>query len=296
MLITVFTATFNRYNELKRVYECLKLQTYHDFEWIIVNDGSSDNTDELVNMWISERLLDIKYYYQSNQGKHIAFNYGVGVANGKMFVNLDSDDEIIPNALELFVKYWGEIQENEQVFFKGLAFRCMNYQTKEVLGQALPKMIWDSDDRTFRLKDRIKGEFIRFNRVDLLRKYPFPELDDRIKFYPENIIWFEMAKKYKTRYVDIPVRSYFLNTGNALTGKSHNRAYANYFLWKYYVNSLSGYFFFSPFLVLKGYLGISMDGFKSGRSFGTIISDSNGLVRKLFVIIFSPAGYILSRL
>jgi glycosyltransferase involved in cell wall biosynthesis len=118
MLITVFTATFNRYNELKRVYECLKLQTYHDFEWIIVNDGSSDNTDELVNTWISEKLLDIKYYYQPNQGKHIAFNYGVRVALGTMFVNLDSDDVIVPNALELFVKYWDEIGENNQVFLK----------------------------------------------------------------------------------------------------------------------------------------------------------------------------------
>jgi hypothetical protein len=171
----------------------------------------------------------------------------------------------------------------------------MDYQTKEVLGSALPNMIWDSDDRTFRLKDKIKGEFIGFNRTDLLRLYPFPLLDNRIKYCPENIIWFEMAKKYRTRYIDIPVRYYYRNVGNALTGSSHNRSYANYFLWKYYINNLSGYFFYSPVLVLKGYVGISMDGFKSGREFETIISDCNGLVKKLFVTILSPVGYILSR-
>lgn len=295
MYLTVFTATFNRYGELKRVYECLLTQSYKNFEWLIVDDGSTDNTEALVEGWINDEALRIRYTKQINQGKHVAFNKGVQMAKGEMFVSLDSDDVIVPNALELFVHYWNNIESNSRDKYKGLAFRCMDSKTKEILGQPLPSRIWDCDDRNFRLKYRIRGEFMGFNRVDVLKKYSFPIYDDRTRFCPENIVWYEMAKEYLTRYVDIPVRYYYRDSGNALTGKSHNRSFSNYFLWKYYINNLSGYIIYSPKIIIKGYIGITMDGFISGRKLATIIKDCNGLLNKMLVVLLSPIGYFLSR-
>ena len=77
MIFTVFTPTFNRAYTLPRVYESLKSQTFKNFEWLIVDDGSSDGTADLVKMWQNEGALTIRYFYQINRGKHIAINRGV---------------------------------------------------------------------------------------------------------------------------------------------------------------------------------------------------------------------------
>ena len=90
---TVFTPTYNRAATLARVYESLQRQTFTDFEWIIVDDGSTDETAELVQQWRSESSFPIRYIWQPNQGKHVAFNRGVELARGELFLPHDSDDE-----------------------------------------------------------------------------------------------------------------------------------------------------------------------------------------------------------
>ena len=76
-LFTVFTATYNRAHTLPRVLECLEAQTLRDFEWLIVDDGSTDGTQELVDSWRSRTDFPIRYEYQQHAGKHVAFNRGV---------------------------------------------------------------------------------------------------------------------------------------------------------------------------------------------------------------------------
>ena len=102
---TVFTPTFNRAYTLQGVYESLAMQTFRDFEWIIVDDGSTDNTENLISEWKKEANFVIRYYYQTNQGKHIASNKGVKEAQGELFLFLDSDDRCVPQTLEVFKKY-----------------------------------------------------------------------------------------------------------------------------------------------------------------------------------------------
>src|SRR5437762_2817315 len=98
MIFTVFTPTYNRAGTLPRVYESLKAQTFRDFEWIIVDDGSADSTQELVQSWIGDLDFPIRYFRQQNQGKHVAVNLGVKEARGEFFLNLDSDDACVPEA------------------------------------------------------------------------------------------------------------------------------------------------------------------------------------------------------
>ena len=265
-----------------------------DFEWVIVNDGSTDGTDEMVRLWCRENKLPIKYYYQSNQGKHVAVNYAVAHCDSEMFFTIDSDDTLLPDAFRVFYEEWQKIPDKEN--FKGVTARCIDPDTKQILGSPLPSSPFDVNTIDMRLKYHVKGEMCGFNRLDLMKSHPFPTPDSRMRFCPENIVWYEIARKgYKERIVDIPVREYYRDTENAITGCNFNRAVSNYYGWLYGVNHLLGYSFYSPKEILKNVVGLSRDGFISRRSLGTILGDVHSFIGKCLVLAFMPAGYLLSR-
>jgi len=88
------------------VYESLRPQTYRNFEWLIVDDGSTDDTREIVEKWQAETEFPKCYIYQENQGKAVTFNRGVREAQGELFLILDSDDVCVNQALERFKYNW----------------------------------------------------------------------------------------------------------------------------------------------------------------------------------------------
>ena len=111
-LATVFTPTYNRARLLKRLYESLKEQSDKDFEWIIVDDGSKDNTEEVVQGFIKEKSIPIKYLKKENEGKHIAINVGCDMAEGELFFIVDSDDYIPKEAIEEVKRDWKKYRNN----------------------------------------------------------------------------------------------------------------------------------------------------------------------------------------
>ena len=108
-VFTVFTPTLDRAHTLERVYRSLVAQTFRDFEWIVVDDGSTDGTEQLVGGWRAEAPFPIIYQFQEHRGKHVATNRAVAVARGDLFLTLDSDDSCIPRALERFKSHWDAI-------------------------------------------------------------------------------------------------------------------------------------------------------------------------------------------
>src|SRR5574344_324976 len=105
-MITVFTPTYNRAHLLCNAYNSLLRQTNKDFEWLIIDDGSTDNTKEIIHKYIDDNKIKIRYYKKNNGGKHTAINYGIKRAKGELTIILDSDDELVNNAIELINKYW----------------------------------------------------------------------------------------------------------------------------------------------------------------------------------------------
>src|SRR5690242_19362698 len=99
-LFTVFTPTYNRAHTIERVYRSLCTQNCRDFEWLVVDDGSTDGTEALIRQWQHEAEFPIRYFWQPNAGKHVAMNRGVAEASGSLFLTLDSDDACVPWALE----------------------------------------------------------------------------------------------------------------------------------------------------------------------------------------------------
>ena len=250
---TVFTPTYNRAHLLPRAYESLKQQTFRDFEWLIVDDGSTDHTQALVMEWQKAAPFPIRYITQPNSGKHIAVNRGAEKADGQFFAILDSDDWYVPQSLERFQHYWKLIPEALQPGFVGVVGLC-SYKTGETIGSRFPQDVFDSDVIDLRYRYKITGEKNGVLRTDVMREFPFPEGIG--KFIGESIVWNRMAQKYKTRFVNevltikefqaggltdkgrvIQVRNAkatllgvkeLIALGNRLPLKPRVRAYANY--------------------------------------------------------------------
>ena len=183
------TPTYNRAYILDKAYASLKKQTSFDFEWIIVDDGSSDNTEELVDGWIkSEGNFTIVYEKQPNGGKHRAVNRGVSLAKYDYFLILDSDDTLAENAVELVHKWIADIEGLPA--FAGVS--GMKETSRGVVGATLKKQYIDATNLE-RKKHGLMGDKAEVYKTDVLRQYPFPEFEGE-NFIRESAVWDLIAK------------------------------------------------------------------------------------------------------
>ena len=206
-LFTVFTATFNRAGTLHRVFESLKSQTFRDFEWLIVDDGSSDQTRSLVETWQQMADFPIRYFWQTNQGKHFAFNNGVQKAQGEILLILDSDDACLPYALERFAFHWRSIPATERQQFCGVMSLCMDVQ-ENIIGNRFPRDVMDCNHAEMIYKYKVYGEKWGFLRTEVLKEYPFPA-EGISQYIPESIVWRKIAQRYIWRFINEPLRIYY---------------------------------------------------------------------------------------
>jgi glycosyltransferase involved in cell wall biosynthesis len=213
---TVLTPTYNRASTLPRVYAGLKAQTFRDFEWLIVDDGSSDGTGDLVRGWQAEAPFEIRYFCQENAGKHVAMNMGVREASGELFVSLDSDDAALPHALERFDKHWRDIEASPEAGRFSAVTGLAQHPDGTLIGTRFPQDVFDSDSVESRLRYKVKGDKWGFQATEIMREHPFPKAPDG-SFVPEGIIWYEIARNYKTRYVNEPLLNVWTEGTDRLT-------------------------------------------------------------------------------
>lgn len=212
---TVFTPSYNRAHTLHRVYESLSQQSFRNFEWLIIDDGSTDDTQALVKSWQQKANFPIRYVWQENGHKKTAFNHGVRLAKGELFLPADSDDRFLPNALECFIQHWHSIPENERGRFAGVCGLCQD-EKGQIVGDRFPGS-WgiDSDSLEIRYRFGSRGDKWGFIRTDILRDYPFPDyLPGHV---PENVVWTAIAAKYKTRFVNEILLVVYHDAGNQIT-------------------------------------------------------------------------------
>lgn len=120
--LTVFTPTYNRAHTLGRTYESLCRQTNKDFEWLVIDDGSTDNTGELVSSWISENKLPIRYIHKENGGLYTGYNTAYLNIESELCVCIDSDDYMPDDAVEKILRCWHERGSNAYAGLMGLDF------------------------------------------------------------------------------------------------------------------------------------------------------------------------------
>lgn len=291
---TVATATYNRAGVLHRVYDSLASQTYRDFEWIIVDDGSVDNTGELVESFRRNADFPVRYFYEKNSGKHIAINKAVREAQGELFIMVDSDDSFKPESLEILNGYWTGIPENEREKYRGVTCRCYDPETEKPVGREFLPECSDMMGNRAKFKYKLSFDMWGFNRLDVMRQFPYPNVEG-LSFYPESVIWDRMDERYMIYFVNDALLAYYHDTENANTGDKRDRSRENICLWAHYINEMLGYFKYNPRLFIKAFTGMSMDGFRLGKSARQIISMANTALGKLGTVLFMPAGFILAR-
>lgn len=197
MFLTIFTPIYNRAYCISRLYESLCRQTCKDFEWLVVDDGSTDNIDELMERFIAERQIVIRYFTQPNGGKHRAINRGVKEAHGELFFIVDSDDYLTDNAVRFIVKEAAAIIDD-----KGFAGLSGIDQTVDgrILSQMPSDTPIDATSLDIRYKFHVVGDMAEVFKTDIFRQFPFPEIDGE-KFCPEALVWRRIAAAgYKLRY------------------------------------------------------------------------------------------------
>lgn len=204
--ITIFTPTYNRKNLLCRLYQSLCSQEAMNYEWIIVDDGSSDGTEELVRGWsgASAAPFEIRYYKQEHGGKHRALNKGFLLARGIYFFIVDSDDYLTADATKVIEK-WGKTAEAQE----GIAgVSGLRISDSGILGgrPVMPEHADYVEASNFeRAKYNLWGDKAEVYKTSILRKYPFPEFDGEY-FVTESVCWDAIAAAgYKLRWYDYPI-------------------------------------------------------------------------------------------
>jgi glycosyltransferase involved in cell wall biosynthesis len=176
------------------------MQTFRNFEWVVVDDGSEDETSRLVDHWRQQGNIAIQYRHQANAGKHVAVNRGVEIARGRYTTIVDSDDWLLPESLELLVDHWQRIPEAEREQFSGVV-GLFAYEDGAIVGDQFPTDPLDCDQAEIAYEYRVAGDKQSLLRTQVLREFPFPFEACR-GLVVEAIVWNRMALKYQERHVN----------------------------------------------------------------------------------------------
>ena len=191
-MLTIFTPAYNRAYTLPKLYESLCNQTFQDFEWLLVDDGSTDHTRELIDGWIKDGKINIRYIYQENAGKMTAHNMAVKVSDAELFMCVDSDDYLCSaQVIEGIVSFWDSHNKNHNcdicgiIAFKEIGQRKMSFPK----GMSITHLS-ELSERGF------KGEVALVFKSDVLKRYPFPKYPGE-KFITDVYIYDQIDREYR---------------------------------------------------------------------------------------------------
>jgi len=193
MLLTIFTPTYNRINTITRLHQSLLEQTCKDFEWLIVDDGSTDDTEKRVLSWKRENSgFPIRYIRQSNGGKYRAYNKGLRNARGDLFFCVDSDDWLPLNSVEKLKSHLSELMSDEVL--AGIIALKEN-PAKKIIGEAYNGDIHRSSLYNLELQGQ-RGERSLIFKTNIAKQYFFPEETEE-KFMTESVIYDRYEERYQ---------------------------------------------------------------------------------------------------
>ena len=223
MMITVLTPTFNRGGgRLQSLWDSLQKQTVKDFEWLVVDDGSTDGTKDLITQLQEKSDFPIRYIYKNNGGKHTALNVGIQTICSELIFIVDSDDCVTDDAVESILKIHKKYRSQNNIC--GYAF-LRAFPDGKVNGKK-----FDVDEKIGSYIDvRVNGDDTGADKAEVfkthcLKEFPFPEYPNE-KFLGEDLVWVRMARKYEMVHINkaIYVGNY-LEDGLTNNRRKHNIA------------------------------------------------------------------------
>lgn len=190
--LTIFTPTYNRAYCLNKCYQSLKQQTCKDFIWLIIDDGSTDKTKELVGSWLKENEIHIVYHWQQNQGMHGAHNTAYQRIETELNVCIDSDDYMPDEAVEKILFFWNKYGSDKVSGIIGLDAD----QANKIIGTNLPENIKQSTLFNLYYKHGVTGDKKLVYRTELTKKYPYPTFSNE-KYVGLAYKYYMLDKEYE---------------------------------------------------------------------------------------------------
>ena len=296
---SIFTATYNRCNQLRQLYDCIKKLTYSrdDFEWVVVSDGSTDDTDAVVKNFIQEGIININYITKPNGGKHTAWRTVTKVFQGKYVVTADDDDPISPDYLSVFDKQW-TLLENSKEYERFWEVRARSqYEDGSLVGEKLPEPYFDSDYIEVNYKLKKGAEMVGCRKLEILRtKAAVPDsfyFEDKCTNFAECLRWAKAARIYKTRFIPDVIRTYIVgHEGLSSKDKSVGaKTYNGLVQSLYMINE------FRDVLLIEGFrsylftlLHLAYSSIKTRESLLKLLN--NRIDRILYLLLYIPAFMI----
>ena len=215
-MFTFLTATYNREHTLNRLFHSLQNQIFKDFDWLIIDDGSTDKTRDLIEEFKSKAEFPITYVYKVNGGKYSALIEAKSHLINPYVIVLDSDDEVLPNCLEIFKKHFDSSSNLDEV--RG---RCVDAKMNLLEKFLFPenKEFIDSTWHEMVLRNKNDEELLSCFKLDYyLKAVVMPDnliFKDKFKYFSEVYFWAKI-KNAKIRYIKEPVRVYHQDSGNSI--------------------------------------------------------------------------------
>lgn len=221
-LVSVYTCVYNGERTIHRVFKSIKSLNYENIEHVIVNDGSTDNTDALVKEYIKEVSYPVKYVVKENGGKHSALNIAWDTAEGFFMIQLDADDEIYPDSVSKLVEQYYNIPSDIRDEYWCVHGR-LTTQHGDFVGDKYPDGLNEKGWKVAgEIARKCRGDKIGLQRRDYLKPYRYPEIKG-VPYVLDAIIWDQVNKKYGTWYTNEIVGTYYVGEGGNLTARKTKR-------------------------------------------------------------------------
>lgn len=214
--LTILTPSYNRGHCLPRLYESLKRQTNRQFEWLLVDDGSVDDTEDLVKEWQKEEQVKLRYLRKENGGKHTALNMGIAVIEAELTFIVDSDDWLPEDAVETILRYHGRFKGKKDI----CGYSFLRFYPNGTVNEAF----FPEDEKVdtyvnVRINGNIGGDKAEVFFTQVLKRYPFPVFGKE-RFLPEDLVWVEMSGPYKMVHINACIYiSEYLEGGLTKSGR-----------------------------------------------------------------------------
>ena len=195
--VTILTPTYNRKIKLERLYKSLCNQTVFDFKWLVIDDGSTDETERFIKKNIKKRF-EIEYVKKENGGKHTALNLGFSLLKTDLVAIVDSDDYLIPDAIEIIIKKWNKYKNNKNIM--GLVFKKMNDKEKCVSDDFIMEEFIDNYNK-YVINKNVKGDKFEIFKSSIIKNYRYPEFKNE-KFVGEGVLWSILSKEYDMVFIN----------------------------------------------------------------------------------------------
>jgi len=293
-LVTVFTPTYNRAYCLHRVLESLKSQTFQNFEWLIIDDGSTDNTKSWVEQNRSNCEFSIRYFYQENKGKHIAINKGVKEAKGEFIIIADSDDTFKPETIEVFLETFHKIPDKEK--YAGI-WCLVDDESGNIVGDRFPENEWDCGVAEFYFKERIQGEKWQMIKTKVMKNHPMPNIIIKGLYVGESIMWMSIANSYLFRCINTPLRTYHSSSDGIMQKVAKVEIvkwYSYYLQFHFLYKDYTEYFKYHPKYYIKGMFLYQFSIYKLKKSFfHEFIIVKSYFLKFLYFIVFFTIPFLI---